>query len=171
MSRTPAVWLLSMVAALAVLAPSTAAAKTKTKTPPQLNPAVQLQALSCASTGNCSAIGGYDDGLGDSQGLLVTEVHGKWQSAVEAQAPAGAAVDPFKLADGAGLADISCPAAGDCTAIGRYTDSRHSDHGVLFSELHGRWSQGVRLQPPVNAVTPPKPKSGAAIDLLGLAGV
>jgi hypothetical protein len=170
MTRTPAVWLLSMVAALAALAPSTAAAKTKTKTQPQLNPAVQLQALSCASTGNCSAIGGYDDGLGDSQGLLVTEADGKWQSAVEAQAPAGAAAEPFKLADGAGLADISCPAAGDCTAIGRYTDSQRTDHGVLFSELHGRWSTGVRLQPPVNEITPPKPKS-ATVDLLGLAGV
>jgi hypothetical protein len=168
MTRKPAAWLLSTVVGLAALAPIAAAAKTKTQT--QVNPAVQLQALSCASTGNCGAIGGYDDGLGDSQALLVTEAGGKWQRAVEARAPAGAAIEPFKLSDGGGLADISCPAAGDCTAIGRYTDSHRMDHGVLFSETHGHWSAGVRLQLPVNSITPPKPKSGA-VDVLGLAGI
>ena len=49
-------------------------------------------------------MGGYDDGLGNSQALLVTESGGKWQQAVQAQAPAGAAVDPFKVSDGGGLA-------------------------------------------------------------------
>ncbi len=170
MTRSRAAWLLSTVVGLAALAPATAAAETKTKTPTRVNPAVQLQALSCASTGNCSAVGGYDDGLGDSQGLLVTESRGRWQGAVEARAPAGASTEPFKLSDGGGLADLSCAAPGDCTAIGRYTDADRTDHGVLFTELHGEWRQGVRLQLPVNAIAPPKPKSGA-VDLLGLAAV
>jgi hypothetical protein len=165
MTRMPAVWLLSTVIGLAAMAPPAVAAKT----PTQINPAVELQALSCASTGNCSAIGGYDDGLGDSQGLLVTESHGRWGQAVEAQAPAGAAVEPFKLSDGGGLVDISCPAAGDCAAVGRYTDSRRIDHGVLFSETRGRWSRGVQLRLPANAVTPTKPKS-TAVDVLGIGG-
>jgi hypothetical protein len=168
MTRKPAAWLLSMVVGLIALAPTASAAQTKKQT--QVNPAVELQALSCASTGNCSAIGGYDDGLGDSQGLLVTETHGKWQQAVEAQAPAGAAIEPFKLSDGGGLANLSCPAPGDCTAIGRYTDGHRTDHGVLFTESHGHWGRGVRLQLPGNAIAAPKPKSGA-VDLLGLAGV
>lgn len=164
MTRRPAVWLLSTVVGLATVAPAAAAAQT------QVNPAVQLQALSCASTGNCGAVGGYDDGLGDSQGLLVTEANGKWQRAVEARAPAGAAVEPFKLSNGGGLAGISCPAAGVCSAIGRYTDSDRLDHGVLFGESHGRWGVGVALQPPANAIAPPKPKS-AAVDLLSLDGI
>jgi hypothetical protein len=168
MTRKPTAWLLATVVGLSAVAPTASGAQTKKQT--QVNPAVQLQALSCASTGNCSAIGGYDDGLGDSQGLLVTETRGKWQRAVEAQAPKGAATEPFKLSDGGGLADLSCPAPGDCTAIGRYTDAHHLDHGVLFSESRGHWGAGVRLQLPVNAITPPKPKS-AAVDLLGLAGV
>ena len=102
--------------------------------------------------------------------MLVTEAGGKWQQAVEAQAPAGAASEPFKLSDGGGLTDLSCAAAGDCAAIGRYADSHSTDHGVLFSEAQGHWGPGVRLQLPVNAITPPKPKSGA-IDLLGLAAI
>lgn len=131
---------------------------------------MQLQSLSCASTGNCSAVGGYDDALGDSQGLLVTEAGGRWQQAVEAQAPAGAAVQPFRLADGGGLVAVSCPATGDCTAVGRYTDSRRTDHGVLLSERRGHWSRGVPLRLPADAITPPRPKSGT-VNLLGLADV
>lgn len=163
MLRSPAAWLLSMVVGMAALAPAAAAA------PP--NPAVQLSALSCRSSGNCSAIGSYDDALGDGQALLVTEAHGKWQPPAEAQAPAGAATDPFKAADGGSLVDISCPAAGDCTAVGRYTDSGGTDHGVLFTETHGRWSRGIKLQLPANAIRPTKPKGGGIVDDLGLAGV
>jgi hypothetical protein len=102
--------------------------------------------------------------------LLVNETGGRWGRAVEARPPAGAAVQPFKLSDGGGLVDISCAAAGACVAIGRYTDSRRIDHGVLFGEARGRWSAGVRLRLPANAVTPPKPKS-TAVDVLGLGGV
>ena len=163
----PAAWLLSTLVGLAAMAP---AAVATTKTPSQINPAVELRALSCASTGNCSAVGGYDDGLGDSQGLLVSESHGHWGRAVEAQAPAGAGVQPFKLSDGGGLVDVSCAAAGECVAIGRYTDSRRIDHGVLFSETHGHWSSGVGLRLPANAVTPPKPKS-TAVDVLGIGAI
>ncbi len=171
MTRAGAAWLLSVVVGFAALAPATAAAKSPpSRGPSHINPAVQLDALSCASSGNCGAVGGYDDGLGNSQGLLATESHGKWKPAVEAQAPAGAAVAPFKLSDGGALVDISCPAPGQCAAVGRYVDSRRVDHGVLFSESRGRWSRGVRLRLPANAIAAPKPKS-SAVDLLGLAGV
>ncbi len=162
MKRTPAVWLLPVVVGLAALAPSASAA--------QINPAVQLQALSCASSGNCSAVGDYDDELGDTQALLVTESHGHWQHAVQARAPGGAAVDPFKVSDGGGLVDISCAAAGDCSAVGRYTDAKRTDHGILFTEKNGHWSRGVQMLPPTNAVSSPRPKSGVT-DVVGLAGI
>jgi len=168
MTRKPATWLLSTVVGLAAFAPSVAAASSRGST--QVNPSIQLQALSCASTGNCSAVGGYDDGLADGQGLLVTETAGRWHQAVEAQPPSGAGFAPFKLSDGGGIADLSCTAPGDCTAVGRYTDSRRVDHGVMFTEAHGRWRRGVRLRLPLNAVSTPRRRSGV-VDLLGLAGV
>lgn len=168
MTRKPAVWLLSTVVGLGALGPTGALAKNRGGG--QVNPAVQLQSLSCATTGDCSAVGGYDDGLGDSQGLLVTESHGRWERAVQARPPAGAAVAPFKLSNGGGIPSVSCAAAGECTAVGRYTDAHRLDHGVFFNEVDGRWRQGVRLQLPANAIAPPKPKSGA-VNLLGLAGV
>ena len=168
MTRKPATWLLSTVVWLAAVAPTAAVARSKPNT--QVNPAVQLQSLSCASTGDCGAVGTYDDGLGDSQGLLVTESGGSWQQAVQAQPPAGAASAPFRLSNGGGIAGISCPAPGECTAVGRYADSHRLDHGVFFSESRGRWTRGVALRLPSNAITPPKPKS-ADVDVLGLSAV
>lgn len=163
MRRAPAAWLLSIiVVGLAALAPAASAA--------QINPAVQLTAMSCASSGNCSAVGTYDDGLAESQALLVTETNGTWQRAVEAQPPAGAAFGPFKASNGGGLAGVSCPAAGDCVAVGRYTSSDNTDHAVLFADTHGRWGRGTGVQLPANATRPTKPKSGI-VDDLGLAAV
>jgi hypothetical protein len=158
MTRSPAAWLLSIiVVGLAALAPTASAA--------QINPAVQLTALSCASTGNCTAVGTYDDGLAESQALLVTETNGMWQQAVKAQPPVDAALGPFKASNGGGLADVSCPSAGDCVAVGRYTGSGNIDHAVLFAETHGRWARGTRVQLPANATRPTKPKSGVVDDL------
>jgi hypothetical protein len=168
MTRKPATWLLSTVVWLAAVAPSAAVAKSKPNT--QVNPAVQLQSLSCASADDCSAVGTYDDGLGYSQGLLVNESAGSWQQAVQAEPPAGAASAPFRLANGGGIAGISCPAPGECTAVGRYIDSHRLDHGVFFSETHGHWNRGVPLLLPSNAIAPPKPKSGD-VDVVGLSGV
>lgn len=167
MNRTPAAWLLSMVVGVAVLAPPASAAKI---TDTRVNPSVQLQALSCASTGSCSAIGGYADGLGNSQGLFVNEVRGGWRAAVQAQPPAGAAVSPFKLSQGGGLVDLACAAPGSCSAVGRYTDATRTDRGVAFTETRGRWRRGVRLTLPVNAIKPPHPKSGV-VDTLGIASI
>ncbi len=162
MIRSLAVCLLSAMAGLVALAAPAAGAP--------LNPAVALTALSCGSTGNCSAVGTYDNALGDTQGLLITESHGSWHRAVEARPPVGASSDPFKDSNGGALVDISCPAAGDCVAIGRYTDAGGTDHGVLFTERHGRWGRGVNARLPGNAVHARKPKSGV-VDDVGLAAV
>lgn len=162
MIRRLAVGLIPVLVSLAVIAPAASAA------PP--NPTVELAALSCASAGNCSSIGTYDDALSDSQGLLVTETNGIWGPGVEAQLPAGAADVPLKTSNGGGLVDIACPAAGDCIAIGRYTDYTGIDHGVLLNETRGTWRRGTRAVLPANAVPARKTKNGITDDL-GLSAV
>ncbi len=162
MIRSLAICLLSAVAGLVMLAGSAAGAS--------FNPAVALTALSCGSTGNCSAVGTYTDALGDTQGLLMTESRGSWHRAVEAQLPAGASFDPFKETDGGALVDVSCPTAGNCVAVGRYTDAGGTNHGVLLTERRGSWERGVPVQLPANAVHARKPKSGV-VDDLGLASI
>jgi hypothetical protein len=164
MIRRLAVGLIPVLISLAALAPAPSAAAP--------NPTVQLAALACASAGNCSAIGTYDDALSDSQGLLLTEKHGAWRRGVQAQLPSGAADVPLKTGNGGGLVDIACPAAGDCTAIGRYTDATGVDHGLLLNERNGSWQRGIRVLLPTNAVAAAKPKSGSGVtDDLGLASV
>jgi hypothetical protein len=160
MTRAPAAFMLSVLVGLTAITPSAIA---KAPSPP--NPNVQLSALSCASSGNCGAVGTYDDTIGDSQGILVSETGGKWNPSVEAQAPAGASSDPFKASDGGGIVDVACPGNGSCVAVGRYTDSVGIDHGVVITETDGRWRRGLSLQLPTNAIRAQKPKTGATQDV------
>ena len=47
-------------------------------------PATGLVSVSCASAGNCTAVGNYDVRSGNFQGLLLTETSGTWATGVEA---------------------------------------------------------------------------------------
>ena len=174
MTRAPAACLLSVLIGLAAFVPGASAKTARASTSPKKtaatlsapNPNVQLTALSCSSTGNCGAVGTYDDAVNDSQGILVSEASGQWRPSVEALAPAGASLDPFKSANGGGIVDVACPGNGSCVAVGRYTDRTGIDRGLVITESAGRWEQGVRLQLPVNAIQPKKPKTGATQDLV-----
>src|SRR5205814_5666419 len=78
------------------------------------NPKVSLRSVSCATAGNCSAVGNYDDSSSHTQGLLLTETAGTW-TGVEAILPAGTASNPTVP-----LASVSCASAGNCGAVGHY---------------------------------------------------
>src|SRR3954451_15030 len=81
------------------------------------NPAVFLTSLSCASAGNCTAVGTYNDSSKNQQGLLLTQTAGVWATGIKAPLPSGAAPQT-----GSGfLTSVSCASAGNCAAIGRYT--------------------------------------------------
>src|SRR5439155_27388990 len=77
------------------------------------DPAAGLSSVSCAAAGNCSAVGGYDDGSGHRHGLLLTETAGTWAPGIESGLPANAASVP-----NVGLNSVSCAAAGNCSAVG-----------------------------------------------------
>ena len=76
-------------------------------------PIAYLNSVSCASAGNCSAVGYYYDGSVSQQGLLLTETAGTWATGVEASPPANAGSNPAVHANSA-----SCGAAGNCSAVG-----------------------------------------------------
>jgi hypothetical protein len=108
------------------------------------NPNVMLNAVSCASAGDCTAVGSYRDSSGTAQGLVLTETAGVWSTGVEAALPAGAAStfqDAFLVA-------VSCASPGNCTAVGRYNDSNLAWQGLLVSETDGTWSAGVEAPLP-----------------------
>jgi hypothetical protein len=106
-------------------------------------PDVALNSVSCASVGNCSAVGQYDDGANGPQGLLLSETAGRWATGVEASTPPGR--------DGGygpkiGLDSVSCASVGNCSAIGYYNTSfifLPSVHGLLLNKTTGMWGTAM----------------------------
>lgn len=111
---------------------------------------VGLDSVSCASAGNCSAVGSYFDSSGATEGLLVNETAGTWGAAVEATLPANAA--PTKQS--ASLNSVSCTAAGSCSAVGAYANDDSGADGLLLTETAGGWGAGVEAALPANTSTP-----------------
>ncbi|TML37024.1 MAG: hypothetical protein E6G29_02725, partial [Actinobacteria bacterium] len=110
------------------------------------DPNVNLTSVSCASAGNCGAVGSYDDSSGHRHGLLLTETAGTWATGVEASLPANAGSNPA-----VGLSSVSCASAGNCSAVGDYSDSSGHHNGLLLSETAGTWATGIEASLPANA--------------------
>src|SRR5439155_244053 len=114
------------------------------------DPHVFLFSASCASAGNCSAVGEYTDSSSHEQGLLLTETAGTWVTGVEASLPANAASSPAVV-----LRAVSCGSAGNCSAVGNYRDSSGHTQGLLLTETAGTWATGVEASLPAGAGTDP----------------
>jgi Divergent InlB B-repeat domain/PASTA domain len=121
---------------------------------------VKLASVSCGSPGNCSAVGSYLASSGE-EGLLLTETAGSWGTGVEAVLPADAAT----AGQEAFLSSVSCPSAGNCSAVGLYDDFLIASgpppnlqisvgRGLLLTETGGSWAPGVEAAPPADAQTP-----------------
>ena len=139
------------VAAASLLASATASAV-------PLNPGIQLGAMSCPSAGNCVAVGDYGNGVGQGEGLLLEQHRGHWEPGIQAPLPTNAGPDPLNQANNTGLSDVSCVSAGNCTAVGVYTDATNNDRGLMLSEKGGHWARGVEAHLPGNAYAPTKGK-------------
>jgi hypothetical protein len=85
----------------------------------------QLNSVSCASAGNCSAGGYYSDSSSAFQAFVVSDVSGTWHTAIEV--PGTAALNQTGAA---GVSSVSCASAGNCGAGGSYQDG--SSHGQAF---------------------------------------
>jgi hypothetical protein len=88
-----------------------------------------VNSVSCASAGNCAAVGYYTN-LGDGQGVWVdSETSGTWG---QAQSVIGCPT----CGGTAWLRSVSCASAGNCTA-GGYNNAA----AVAISEVGGTWGQ------------------------------
>ena len=106
-----------------------------------------LAAISCSSAGNCTAAGSYDDSSGNRQAMVATETAGTWAQAIEITPPSGASADPHSPY----LYAISCPSAGNCTAVGKYVDGSGNLQAMVATETAGTWAQATELTLPANA--------------------
>jgi len=98
----------------------------------------EVNSVSCATAGNCAAIGVYADGSGKTQAFVVSKANGVWGNAIEV--PGLGTLNK----DGAVATDsVSCASAGNCAAAGGYIDG--SDHFQVFvvSETNGTWGTAI----------------------------
>jgi len=100
----------------------------------------QLNQVSCGAAGNCVAVGSYADGAFHTQAFLVSETNGTWRSAVEV--PRSGILN---AGGGAGADSVSCVSAGNCTAIGHYTDGAGHGQAFAISETNGNWGTAVKV--------------------------
>lgn len=96
-----------------------------------------LYSISCGSPGNCSAAGVYFTTTQQNGAFVVTEANGSW-GAPQA-VPGLAAILPASQGDSV-LTSVSCPAKGDCSAMGLYpTDANGGQSVFAVDEENGTW--------------------------------
>jgi hypothetical protein len=99
-----------------------------------------VNSVSCASAGDCSAGGYYADGSGNQQALVVSQVNGAWQQAEEV--PGTAALNKEGEAE---VESVSCASAGDCSAGGSYLDGSGNEQAFVVSEVNGAWQNAQEV--------------------------
>jgi hypothetical protein len=98
--------------------------------------------VSCASAGNCTAGGDYDNSAG-LQAFAVSEVNGTWGNAI--QIPGTPALN---TGGNASVLSVSCPSAGNCALGGEVAVSSPSGNGnqpFVVSEVNGTWGEAIQV--------------------------
>ena len=115
-----------------------------------------LDAVTCASSASCVAVGFYYDTDGNRFGLIDTLASGTW-SAAAAPEPSTDQVSsaPGYSALGAGVATLSavaCESTTSCVAVGDYNDADSNTLGLIETLSSGSWSPAVAPEPATNAL-------------------
>ncbi len=84
------------------------------------------RSVSCASAGNCSAVGSsMDFTLGKRSSFSSTSTNGVWAPAV--------------VLRNSDLVAVSCPAVGQCTAAGSMKDAKNRSEAITVPLINGAW--------------------------------
>lgn len=143
-----------------------------------LGPGGRASLVSCPSAGNCAIAGTYANSvagpwpggfLNRSEGWVATEQAGQWGRGVSVQLPGNADALGDQSKSGTspflGFTGLSCPSAGNCTAVGGYAITGEQEGGLILKQRNGVWLQGIRAPLPRGGVAPSAPNSW--IDPLG----
>jgi hypothetical protein len=101
-----------------------------TELPGSLGGSGRFNAVSCASAGNCTAVG-FD---GNSQKIYATDTEGVWGPPTELPGPHGG---------GGAFYGVSCTSIGSCTAVGQ-----NQKNFIYATETHGVWGTVTTLPRP-----------------------
>jgi hypothetical protein len=100
----------------------------------------EVNSVSCASAGNCSAGGSYTDGSGHVQAFVVSEKNGTWGTAIEV--PGTATLNAGGTAE---VHSVSCATSGNCSAGGGYRSSGGGFEAFVVSEKNGTWATAIEV--------------------------
>jgi hypothetical protein len=100
----------------------------------------EVNSVSCASAGNCSAGGYYKDGSWHYQAFVVSKVNGTWRKAIEVPGTA-----TLNVRGDASVISLSCASAGNCSAGGQYVDSSWSGQAFVVSQVKGTWRKAIEV--------------------------
>jgi hypothetical protein len=99
----------------------------------------QLVDVSCIASGDCTAVGDYENNSGSSDdvALIDTDSGGSWTS-IAGPVPGDAATGNNEESD---LSVVSCTSRGACDAAGQYLNGSSDDVGFLdaFTPMPGYW--------------------------------
>ena len=98
-----------------------------------------VSSVSCASAGNCAAVGGYKDSSRHHQAFVASETNGTWHAAIEV--PGTAALNKGGFAT---VSSVSCASAGNCAAGGFYYDGG-GFQAFVASEANGTWHAAIEV--------------------------
>lgn len=121
--------------------------------PPAATPSSSpvLASLACVSQ-TCVAVGSYVDDNDVAEPLVVTGSGGSWTAASVAVPSA---------ATSAGLVAVSCPASGDCVAVGGFSTELVPAAGLLATESPAGWTSAIAPIPP--SLGPAEPNEVVAV--------
>jgi len=126
--------------------PTTIVAPANAASAPGLTP----YGVSCASVGNCTAAGSYQDVNSSADAFVANEVNGAWRRAQEVTLPAGA----NQGAQNAQVRALACERAGFCSAVGTFLDTTSPmAHvvGFVIDEVNGAWRRAQEVTLPAGA--------------------
>jgi hypothetical protein len=89
----------------------------------------QVSQVSCATAGNCAAVGYYTDSSGNAQPFVVSEAGGAW----------GAAQQVLNAGEAGAVYTVSCAAPGDCSAGGALSPDLIASQAFVVDEARGAW--------------------------------
>ncbi len=122
-----------------------------------VTPGNRLSLVACPSSGNCTAVGTYSDkdATAGEYPWMLEQTAGHWAAGAALRLPADASPygDPERGdAPFFGFNGLSCPSAGNCTAVGGYLGTSDVELGLILTERNGNWSRGVGAPLPPRAV-------------------
>src|SRR5258706_4261151 len=100
----------------------------------------EVQSVSCPSAAECVAVGFYTDELHATQGFVVAQHDGQWGGAIEVPG-----LGPLNGVVSSGVNSVSCPSAGNCVAVGLFSDDSARDEGFVVAERGGVWGKARQI--------------------------